>query len=332
MWGVYGVIALLLGSSGWAGTKNGFDVTDALVAAAEIRHGGPPKDGIPALYYPHFVGSLDADFLQPADRILGLVMDQLPKAYPVKILNYHEVVNDRIAMHRYVVSYCPLCGSGVAFQAPEGQVFGVSGLLYNSDVLLYDRKTESLWSQLMARAISGPLKGTPLIILPLQHTTWKQWQAQHPDTLVLSNQTGYPVNYDRTPYPGYEKHKRLLFPVSHRNRQFSPKQRVLGVTLNGRHRAYPLSELVSGEPPLIDRFQGHTLKIQFDPEQDTAWIEPDPGGRLSPDFSAVLAYWFAWYAFHPETEVWTRPYGPAEHSADADRSTTPEQGLRPSNH
>ena len=128
--------------------KNGFSVTNALIPVDEIRSGGPPRDGIPAIDRPRFVTADAAGFLQASDRVLGITRNGVSKAYPVAILNWHEIVNDRIANEPIVITFCPLCGTGIAYLATTGdQVldFGVSGLLYNSDMLLYDRQTESLW-------------------------------------------------------------------------------------------------------------------------------------------------------------------------------------------
>lgn len=163
-----------------ASLLNGFDLQGALVPAEAILPGGPPRDGIPAIDRPRFVDAARSG-LAPKDRVLGLRLGREARAYPVRILNWHESVNDRVDGRPVAVTYCPLCGSGVAFDARvAGQEasFGVSGLLYNSDVLLYDRGTQSLWSQIMGRAISGPLKGTPLVSLPLTHTSWTDWRER----------------------------------------------------------------------------------------------------------------------------------------------------------
>jgi len=141
---------------------NGFDLSGALIPVRDIESGGPPRDGIPSIDDPRFVGASKASFLAPEDRVLGVAIEGEAKAYPVAILNWHEIVNDRSLDQNFVVTYCPLCGSGMVFVADVGEralSFGVSGLLYNSDMLLYDRNTESLWSQLLAKAVSGPLKG-----------------------------------------------------------------------------------------------------------------------------------------------------------------------------
>ena len=141
---------------------NGFDYSDALVPSDEIAWGGVPRDGIPPIHEPRFVAADDAGFLRGKDRVLGVSRNGVAKAYPIKIMDRHEVVNDRFAEESIVVTWCPLCYSGMSFAVQFGEqnlTFGVSGLLYNSDVLLYDYRTGSLWSQLLSLAISGPLKG-----------------------------------------------------------------------------------------------------------------------------------------------------------------------------
>ena len=166
-----------------AQVKNGFQITDATIPVEEIKHGGPPRDGIPSIDQPQFIGPQEADFLDANDLIIGLDINEQQKAYPIKILNWHEVVNDIIGGQEVVVTYCPLCRSAVVFKSRINDrvlSFGVSGLLYNSDVLLYDRQTESLWSQLLNAAVSGKYSGAILEMIPSQVTTWKEWHAKHP--------------------------------------------------------------------------------------------------------------------------------------------------------
>lgn len=292
------VIAYALGLE-----NNGFDLSDSLVPADQIHLGGPPRDGIPAIDNPRFIAADKAAFLQPGDRVLGITYGGQSKAYPVKILNWHEVVNDRFGDQAVALTYCPLCGTGVAFATGSGgqeRHFGVSGLLYNSDVLLYDRKTESLWSQLMAQAISGPLKGERLQMVAMEHMTWQGWSARYPDTLVLSTDTGFDRDYEQSPYAGYADEADLYFPVNARSRRYHPKERVLGVELNGQFKAYPyveLAQMSSGE--VAEQLAGQKITVHFDAESQSARAF-DESGRLLP---AVSSFWFAWYAFHPETAV-----------------------------
>lgn len=273
----------------------------------EIAHGGPPRDGIPALTDPKFVGAAQAGFLKDEDRVLGLAYAGKAKAYPLAILNWHEIVNDRFGGVPVVVTYCPLCYSGMVFEAMiagRRHHFGVSGLLYNSDVLLYDRQSESLWSQLMAQAVSGPMKARRLTSLPLVNTTWRDWRKRHPDTRVLSRDTGHSRDYDGDPYAPYGQSPELMFPVAFRSKGYHPKERVLGIELDGVARAYPVSELSRGPAEFRDRIGQREVTVRFDDDNVSGQIL-DAGGKPLP---AIQAYWFAWYAFHPETTI----YRPAE--------------------
>jgi hypothetical protein len=287
-------------------TKNGFDLSQSLIAPEEIRRGGPPKDGIPALDRPRFVTATKAAFLAPEDRVLALVIDGISKAYPIKILNWHEIVNDHIANQAVAVTYCPLCGTGIAFDAEingRAHSFGVSGLLYNSDVLLYDRETESLWSQILGKAISGRYRGKSLQPIPLEHTTWQDWWQRYPGTLVLSINTGFARDYNRDPYSGYERSRELYFSVSHKAPpRYHPKERVLGLDANGVFKAYPFVELNRYNRPVFqDRVNGQTYHIHWDPEHQTGRILDTDGQRIS----TVTGFWFAWFAFHPNTLVFS---------------------------
>jgi len=284
---------------------NGFDLTGSLVPADQIHLGGPPRDGIPAIDAPVFVSAGQAEFLSDDQRVLGLAYRGQVRAYPISILNWHEVVNDRFGQEPVAISYCPLCGTGVAFAARSAagaHKFGISGLLYNSDVLLYDRATESLWSQLLMQAVAGPLKGERLTPLPLSHTSWKAWRKQHPDTQVLSTDTGHARDYARDPYAGYLDSSTLYFPVSSRSRRYHPKERVLGVEIDGQFKAYPFSELSrSGSALVTDRVADRTITVRFDAEAQSAQAFAADGTQLA----AVTGFWFAWYAFHPETEIYS---------------------------
>ncbi|MEM7364974.1 MAG: DUF3179 domain-containing protein [Pseudomonadota bacterium] len=284
---------------------NGFDVTASTVPLKEIFHGGPPRDGIPSVDRPKFLSAEDATYMSPDDRVMGLSIDGVSRAYPIDILTWHELVNDRIGTSNraVVISYCPLCGSGVVFHAEvDGQplTFGVSGLLYNSDMLLYDRKTESLWSQLTHTAQSGPHVAKRLTVFPVTHTTWSEWLRRHPETTVLSRDTGHFRDYDRLPYGGYEDTERLYFPTRHRSPARHPKEWVLGVTVNGASRAYPYPVMTrQGMPVFTDQLGGQDIRIHFDERSQTATVSNDDG-----PIPATRLYWFAWYAFHPDTDIY----------------------------
>ncbi len=296
-------VFLFSGDRVFSAFDNGFDLSNTLIPADEIRHGGPPRDGIPALDDPVFVPADQAGFLNVEDRVLGISIGDVAKAYPIRILDWHEIVNDDFDGNAVVVSYCPLCGTGMAFDASvDGQTrsFGVSGLLYNSDVLLYDRESESLWSQVMARSVSGPMIGKGLRQLPMSHTTWRDWRTRHPGTLALSTETGYSRDYSKSPYGGYAESPDIFFPVKNNSARYHPKELVIGINIDGAKKAYPFAELSKTNAMIIDSVAGSELQIEFDAVNRTGRVLDESGAEIP----STVAFWFAWYAFFPETEVY----------------------------
>jgi len=301
IYGVLSVLVLVSVSRALRGAEeaNGFDVIDALVPAAEILHGGPGRDGIPAIDKPDFVSADKANFLSPADRVLGLQIAGQSRAYPIRVMNWHEIVNDQVDGKAVLITFCPLCGTGMAFQIADGGTFGVSGLLYNSDMLLYDRTTESLWSQIMAQAISGRRKGERLAALPLEHTTWADWQARHPNTEVLSADTGHRRDYRRSPYAGYASSRSVYFDVGKIDPRYHPKEQVVGIVINDQARVWPFAELRKSKVPVEERLGGKMIRVNFNPKAPSAWIADEKGRPLP----STTGFWFAWMAFYPDSGV-----------------------------
>lgn len=282
---------------------SGFDYAKHSIPLNEIQDGGPPKDGIPALTDPEFVLGDKVEYLSPNDRVLGVSVNGKYKAYPIKILNWHEIVNDRVGGKEILVSYCPLCGTGMVFDANiKGKrvLFGVSGKLYNSDVLMYDRQTESLWSQLQMEAVTGPMTGQKLNLLPAEHTTWEAWQSKHPDTYVLSTKTGYSRDYSKNPYAGYRRSTEIYFPVNHNDNRLPVKEWVVGIVINGQAKAYSFERLRKENTHVKDVIAGKEIVIRHDESVNSAVVE-DSHGKIMP---SVQAYWFAWRAFYPQTELY----------------------------
>jgi len=253
-----------------------FDVTRHLIRLGEIQPGGPPRDGIPALDHPAFTSAAEADrILKPKDVVLGVEFAGVAKAYPVRILNWHEVLNDDVGEQPILVSWCPLCGSGVVYDSrADGRrlTFGVSGRLYKRNLLLYDHETDSLWSQIAGKAVTGPLAGTSLRLLPVTVTSWAHWKDDHPATLVLSFQTGFRRNYATDPYREWPLDRRLSLVVSHE-----------GIT-----RIYPYSELKKAGHPLKDELAGLPITIVFDPKDQVATVRSS-GGEQPPHFVSFFA-------------------------------------------
>lgn len=303
-------IGTLLILAAWIGLgrrpTTAFDLTRHKVPLDQIVDGGPGKDGIPAILEPRFVSAEEAAFLRDGDRVLGLTLGQAAKAYPIKILNWHEIVNDSLGTTPIAVTYCPLCGTGIAFDATlQGRrhTFGVSGLLYQSDLLMYDHQTESLWSQVGMQAVAGPSTGETLTPLFLEHTTWSEWRAAHPATLVLSPPTGFFRNYEDDPYLGYGERRDLLFDTTHFDPSYHPKEWIVGVEIDGVAKAYPLSELKKAGAPIGDHVGGRAITVRFNQTSRSASVIDADGTPLP----SIMAFWFAWYAFHPDTHRYTHP-------------------------
>ncbi|MGE3239497.1 MAG: DUF3179 domain-containing protein [Pirellulales bacterium] len=290
-------------SSMRSGTSGPFDLSGATIPRNEIVSGGPPKDGIPALSTPEFIAATKATYLGSQDRVIGFSRGQEARAYPLKILNYHEIVNDRVGGAPVAITYCPLCDSAAVFDRRTSlgeREFGVSGLLYNSNVLMYDRsgQVDSLWSQVKAEGVSGPGAKTKLKALPLQLTTWSDWVARYPETLVLSPQTGHARNYDRDPYAGYFHRPQLMFPARPTSDRLPTKERVLGVWTDGVARAYPVSAFGTDRRQIVQEIDGKRVVIEFDPTAQSLRVADAEEG-----VECMYSLWFAWHAFRPQTEV-----------------------------
>lgn len=310
--GILSAFLGLLSSPLQSRVLNGFDITKALVPENEIFSGGPPRDGIPALTSPKFVHVSKATFLEPKDTIIGINIEGKAKAYPIKILNWHEIVNDKAGQLSFVVTYCPLCGTGMVFDAQvkgKRQIFGVSGLLYNNDVLLYDKETGSLWSQLKMQAITGSFKGTRLKLLPAVHTTWEDWKKRYPQTLVLSKETGYQRDYHRNPYEGYDKSKGIFFPLSKIDRKYHSKTWTFAITNKDQTKLFPFVELFpQGKKKdglravFKESIGGSDFRIEADFHTRKV-IVMDAQKRAKP---VITGYWFALRAFYPDAQVFSR--------------------------
>ncbi len=284
----------------------GFEFTEeqlknAKIPFSQLRSGGPSKDGIPSIDDPKFVNINEADkFLRNDDPVLGLDYKGVARAYPHRIMNWHEIVNDTVAGEPILVTYCPLCFTGIAFERKiDGKetTFGVSGKLYKSNLVMYDRTTESLWNQLGGEAIIGEHLGKKLVQIPLETITWTDWKTKHPDTEVLSKDTGHIRDYDRNPYEGYET-DRDTFGTEFEDDRLHPKKKIWGVEINGKFKAYS-DEALAQVGNLNDSFAGKNLKISRG--QDGAVTIQDAAGK---DLIPTISFWFAWVAFHPETELY----------------------------
>jgi len=285
--------------------NKGFGLSNLTIPIEYMKDGGPPRDGIPSIDEPEFLMASEASFLTDNDRVLGVYFNNIAKAFPVRILNFHEIVNDIFGDHPLVVTFCPLCGSGLAFNAnidDSRKTFGVSGLLYNSDVLLYDRETETLWSQILSQGVAGPLAGRKLQVIQTYNTSWKDWKSQFPGTLVLSTNTGYDRDYSLDPYPEYYTSEKVWFPIQNTNDTMHPKTKVLGLEVNEKFKAYPFPELKKMKDTVHDIVNGKEVLVHFNDKEESAYIT-DLNNEVIP---STTLFWFAWAAFHPDTELYKK--------------------------
>ncbi len=224
------------------------DFSKRTVELDEIMSGGPPKDGIPAIDQPRFVGARAARaWLRAEEPVIAVRVGKEARAYPLQILMFHEIVNDEIAGRPVAVTFCPLCNASIVFERRLGQRtfdFGTTGRLRLSDLVMYDRQTESWWQQFTGEAIVGELTGTRLARVPSEIVAFADFSAAHPAGLVLSRETGYARPYGRNPYVGYDDIRQSPFLLSQApDGRLPPMERVLSVTAGGKHRLYPLSLL-----------------------------------------------------------------------------------------
>ncbi|MBT8264526.1 MAG: DUF3179 domain-containing protein [Muriicola sp.] len=267
---------------------NGFVLNKLLLNANAIVKGAR-KDQIPAINNPTF--KLPRSF-HPEEPVLGVFYNGIAKAYPVRILDLHELVNDKFGDHGVAVTYCPLCDSGISFLS-DGRKFGVSGLLYNSDVLLYDQASESLWSQILGKAISGEASGLTLGEIPTQRTTLDSWLVQYPESLVLTENTGFDRRYLGDSYKDYHSSDKLMFHVEHENDALDNKSKIVGFKIQEQNFALRRNSF-RNKVRAIDIPDIGKITIQL--KHDAPEIKFKERIILPKEM-----YWFAWIAFFPET-------------------------------
>ena len=229
-----------------------------LIPQQQVYDGGPGKDGIPAISDPEVISMDEVDFLNDDDLVIGFSHNGKYRAYPHNILDWHEIINDDLSGQPIAVTYCPLTGSGIGWNrviAGIETTFGVSGLLYNTNLIPYDRYTDSNWSQLGLKCVNGTLKGNNANVLPLIETTWKTWKEMFPESTVVSTNTGFSRSYGLYPYGNYKtNHSSLLFPVSPMDDRLPAKERVLAIIDEQKAKVYRFSEFENGTRIIVDEF------------------------------------------------------------------------------
>lgn len=268
----------------------------------KVISGGPPKDGIPSIDNPQFIPISEVDYIKDNELVLALEYKGEIKVYPFQILVFHEIVNDIVAGDPLAITYCPLCGTGIAYNREVGGEvleFGVSGKLFNSNMLMYDRNTDSLWTQIDGLAVEGPLIGHELQAIGINTVLWSEWAHNHPEALVLSQDTGYDRQYGDDPYGDYYVTSDIWFPTENKDTSISPKEVIYGIEIGDRHKAY-LEEDILTQAPFEDEFAGVSLLVERSDSGEITMTNLDANEEIIFE----RGFWFSWYAFHPETLVY----------------------------
>jgi hypothetical protein len=255
------------------------------VDLSQVLRGGPSRDGIPAIRKPKFTSTADASpTITP--QTLGIVIGEKEKRfYPYNILLWHEIANDVVDGEPVAVTFCPLCGSAIVFSRNvDGETleFGVSGLLYQSNLLMYDNKTESLWSQVKGEAIVGDYTGKKLTLLGSSVMTFDGFSRQFPEGKVLSTDTGYSRDYSFNPYADYEASEEVIFPIGDVPKKLPLKELVFAVPVGDKVAVFPLEKLNTERQASLE-IDGRTLTVSVTDGTTTASVD----GNEVPGYHAM---------------------------------------------
>jgi len=279
-----------------------------------IASGGPPKDGIPAVDNPQYEQAADANgWLSDDDVVFGVLDGDRALAYPQRILVWHEIVNDNLRGGPVSITYCPLTGTAIGYfaanPAANDPTFGVSGKLVNSNLIMYDRESDSLWPQILGQAIRGVKLGERLEEFPIAWTTWAKWKAAYPNTEVLSKNTGVIRNYEPggDPYgeygqepSGYYSDRSIIFPPVNESDALPPKQVVVGVRDGERNAAAVLKKHLRSAGQVTFDLGGRKITLTYVPELDSHTASYTDIDEWINSFDVM---WFAWYGYYPDTQL-----------------------------
>jgi Protein of unknown function (DUF3179) len=314
-----------------------------IVPLDQIVSGGPPPDGIPSIDNPKFLSVVDASkFLKDSDLVIGLTIKGQTKAYPLLILVWHEIVNDKVGSVPVAVTYCPLCFTAQVFNRTiSGNVveFGTSGKLYNNNLVMYDRLSGSLWSQALGEGIVGTHAGENLKRIPFDLAYWKDWKQLYPNSVILSTDTGFTRPYGVDPYGDYYTSDQLFFPISNLDKRLGLKEMVVGLDNERQYKAYVLNQIESSKiindkvgnksivlfslyPRMVRAYvpiiHDQTLDFQYNATANKI-TDKQTGSEWNFDGLAVNGlmkgkqltrlpfdegFWFEWAAFHPQTMIY----------------------------
>lgn len=270
------------------GTQEEYDfILDNLVG------GGPQKEGIPSIDNPKYI-NINESSLNEGDKVFGVDYKGFVVAYPQDILYWHEIVNEEVEGEKISITYCPLTESVIGY---KGKELGVSGRLYNSNLVMYDRETESRVPQILGKAIEGSIKGESLDTFQVYVTTWKEWKSKYPETLVLSRDTSFERDYDRNPYPGYDQILRVWFPLTAESDELKTKNIVYGIEYKNEFVAIRKEGFKEKYPEGLNvKVGGKEIHVSYNEELNTFQVDDS-------EIKSFEVFWFAWYANHPTTKL-----------------------------
>ncbi len=321
-----------------------------LIPKREVFDDGAGTDGIVALANPTMESAAGITYLNSGSLVMGVKIGDQVRAYPHAILDWHEIVNDDFDSASLAMTYCPLTGSGVAWNRIVGDdttTFGVTSMLYNSNLMPYDRATRSYWSQMKLLCVYGEHIGTAAETFPVVETTWRTWLKMYPESEVVTTQTGYSRPYGQYPYLDYRTSDFLIWPISNDDTRLFRKERVAGVIIGERAKVYRFITFADTVHAINDSFEGVPLvvvgsagdnllvifnrtlsgrELIFTPlqgqlpavmkdDEGTTWdvfgrgIEGPQAGQQLTLPRTYIAYWFAWGAFFPEAEIYSDSSG-----------------------
>lgn len=286
------------------------------VPLEEIISGGPPPDGIPSIDQPKFISTAEADrWLADTEPGLAFSRGQTQRFYPYQIIVWHEIVNDTVPAlsgiegesERILVTYCPLCLTGFVFDPlvrGERVEFGTSGKLWKSNLVMYDRKTDSLWPQVLGEAVVGEMTGAKLRLLESDQMRYGEWKKRFPSGQVLSRDTGAARFYGSNPYGDYFRPVDFALSLAGtRDRRLAPEEFIFGLVLSGKAKAYP-TRLVKERGEVRDEFQGAKMLLRHDQELDVVRMFQERLDGTLERVNPFSAFWFSWVSAHPDTEVY----------------------------
>lgn len=277
------------------------------VPLADILSGGPEKDEIPPINNPEFISINEANSIY-ADNDRGIVLndESVSRFYPLRILAQHQIVNDSINSKNVLITYSPLTASAVVFNPivqNQETTFGNTGLLWDSNLVLYDTKTESQWSQILGEAIVGTLSKTKLERLPCAILTFGAWKPTNNDGKVLAfpKETGF--DYSRDPHDTYYASDTIYFPPLREDTRLSAKEVIVGVTIGTAAKAYTVNSLKE-KKEITDSIGGTTYRMRYIPETETIQAFEEANGSEKRKLPTTTTYWFAWIGAYPDTSLY----------------------------